>query len=94
MVRTEFISAILDYLTNPYSNQEDIAYLYKLIQATNEGKILSSHPYIYTDKLKDFIRDLQLKIKSPFSLGYANGIVYDTLFSDAYNNYVNGIVGG
>ena len=86
MVRNEFISAILDYVTNQYSRQEDISYLYKLI-ATSNSTILSNDEYIYTEKLREFIRDLQIKIKTPFSFGYANGIVYDTLYSDTYNDY-------
>jgi len=94
MVREEIFTALLDMLINPYSNQEDINFVYKLISEQNgTGEEFSSFKfpdrYVYCDELKQYIKELQIINKSNFSLGYFDMTAYSVLYDLAYQNYLN-----
>lgn len=92
MVREEFIEAMLEYLVNPYSVQEDIAYIYYLSE-TEDNQLLrgkfGENKFIFTDELREYLKSVQISSNSPFALGYFNKTAYSEMFRSAYDTYVN-----
>ena len=94
IIHSDFLPALLDNMTNPYSNQEDIAYIYYLAEANVEDNLtgmFGGNKFIFSDNLRDYLKKLQNRVDSPFALGYFDKTAYKVMFKSAYNNYVSEI---
>ena len=91
MIREEFIQAMLENLINPYSVQEDIAYIYYLSETEGNSLLrgkFGENKFIFSQELRDYLQQIQVNVNSPFALGYFDKTAYSELFKSAYETYI------